>query len=289
MTDRRIILMVLLKHQLFARGIKIWLLALGLATPLVAPAGAAEHGILDIGSRLELFVDRYLVDRLEGARLKMHQPQPAEVVIQPDTPWELNPEHAERTYGWGRLVIKDEDRYVMYYQVVGQVNYAESRDGIHWTKPLLGLIEVRGNKHNNGIGTVDGIPFFDAATEPAAMAFLDRRPDVPFDERYKVIWPNQGHPWNESWAWVSGDGKLFRKLQDDPIIRLDNRVLPSCFDGGWSLFWSEHEQCYVVYTRYKIFNEEGVERRATCRLTSTDFIDWTEPVPMTYGEFGRFP
>jgi hypothetical protein len=35
---------------------------------------AQESAVLDIGSRLELFVDRYLIDRLRDARLKLHPP-----------------------------------------------------------------------------------------------------------------------------------------------------------------------------------------------------------------------
>lgn len=270
-------------------AMRIWLFFFALAIPVVPLARAAEHQPLNIESRLELFVDRFLIDRLEGTRLELHRPRPAGVVIRPDTPWEKNARYADPPYGWGRLVIKDADRYVMYYQVVSQINYAESLDGIHWKKPILGLIQVQGNRNNNGIGTTDGVPFFDAATQPAAMAFLDTRPDVPADERYKVIWPNQGHPWNETWAWVSADGKLFRKLQDKPIIRIDNTATRSCFDGGWSIFWSEHEQRYVIYTRRKVFNKQGQEHRGTCRMTSKNFVDWSDPEPMTYGQFGEFP
>ena len=35
----------------------------------------------DIGSRRELFVDDLLIDRLDGARLKLHQPKPGGVAI----------------------------------------------------------------------------------------------------------------------------------------------------------------------------------------------------------------
>jgi hypothetical protein len=49
----------------------------GLLLPLVCHA--AEP--IDIGSRRELFVDRYLIDHLDGARLEMHRPQPREVMM----------------------------------------------------------------------------------------------------------------------------------------------------------------------------------------------------------------
>ena len=41
---------------------------------------------IDIGSRRELFVDRDLIDKLDGARLKLHQPRPAAKVIDFDKP-----------------------------------------------------------------------------------------------------------------------------------------------------------------------------------------------------------
>ena len=48
--------------------------------------------------------------------------------------------------------------------------YAESRDGIHWTRPELGLFAFKGSKANNivwdGLGTHNFTPFKD--TNPAA-------------------------------------------------------------------------------------------------------------------------
>ncbi len=35
--------------------------------------------------------------------------------------------------------------------------YAESTDGVHWTKPDLGLVELKGSKHNN-ICLIEGDP-----------------------------------------------------------------------------------------------------------------------------------
>ena len=44
---------------------------------------------LDIGSRLELLIDDYLVDRTAGAiQRHLHRPQPEEVSIVHDAPWE---------------------------------------------------------------------------------------------------------------------------------------------------------------------------------------------------------
>ena len=59
------------------------IVALFVATSLVA----AEP--LDIGSRLELFVDDYLIGELQGdAKLHLHKPEPKEIVLITDRPWE---------------------------------------------------------------------------------------------------------------------------------------------------------------------------------------------------------
>lgn len=43
---------------------------------------------LTLNSRRELFVDRFLIDRLENTRLVLHEPVPAGVAIRIDKPWE---------------------------------------------------------------------------------------------------------------------------------------------------------------------------------------------------------
>ena len=54
-------------------ALRIFCLLLSVAAALANPAETTK--VLDIGSRLELFVDRYLIDRLEGARLMLHEPR----------------------------------------------------------------------------------------------------------------------------------------------------------------------------------------------------------------------
>mgnify|MGYP001320862553 CR=1 FL=1 len=57
----------------------VWLLLVGMAQ--------AEPP-RELGSRLELFVDDYLIERLEGAYLELHRPRSAGVAIRFDQPWE---------------------------------------------------------------------------------------------------------------------------------------------------------------------------------------------------------
>jgi hypothetical protein len=49
---------------------------------------ANDQRAIDIGDRRELFVDTFLLDRLEGVELRLHSPTPREVVIVCDAAWE---------------------------------------------------------------------------------------------------------------------------------------------------------------------------------------------------------
>ncbi len=145
---------------------------------------------INIGSRLELFVDHHVVDRTTGdLELYVHRPQPQEVVLVTGKPWEGN------TSAYYTL-FQDGDRYRMYYrgsnfdQAAKKAThdevtcYAESRDGIHWTRPDLGLYEFDGSKKNNivwdGIGT------------HCFVVFKDGNPKAPPEARYKAI--SRGRP-----------------------------------------------------------------------------------------------
>ena len=67
---------------------------------------AADTGALDIGSRLELFVDPYLIDHMDRLRLKRHTPRPAGVAIRFDEPW-------EGEFCFGHTIIEGNGKYHM--------------------------------------------------------------------------------------------------------------------------------------------------------------------------------
>ena len=156
-------------------------LAGGLLTapgPVVRAAEPAADGVRAIGSRRELFVDRFLVDRLDNAVLQLHSPQLAPAMTEPANSLE---------YG---TIILDGDIYRLYTRdhrnskfdgdVTEVTRYCESRDGIHWTRPNLGLVEVDGTRENNVI--LHQPPFCHNF-----CPMLDRRPGVPAEERFKAL------------------------------------------------------------------------------------------------------
>ena len=223
--------------------------------------------ITDIGTRRELFVDRYLIDSLNGTQLKLHHPIPRGEAIRYDTPWESGDGYSESFY---TTVFKDDDIYRMYYRGhVASTCYAESVDGINWTKPSLGLIEAGGTRENNVI--------LSHSTHSAFCAFVDTKPGAPASERYKA---NLIVGIDGLFGYVSGDGIHWKKVQDEPIVQ---RKLPNHFDSQNVMFWSDIESCYLLYARHMA----GSDRiRATARATSEDFLNWSDSVPMKYSDTG---
>lgn len=237
----------------------------------VASAGAQT---LDIGSRRELFLDRYLIDRMSGTSLDLQKPVDRGAVLYYDKPW-------EGAFSAYATVIHDGLRYRFYYRGLpvaktelksGTVTcYAESQDGIHWTKPELGLVEVDGSKANN---VILAHPAFSSDFSP----FLDRRPGVPAEEKYKAL---AGTMHTGLVAFVSADGVRWRKMREEPVFPVTKQ--PS-FDSQNLAFWSEHEKQYVAYYRtFKTFPGVGRVRWIT-RSTSQDFRTWTEPQEMSFGD-----
>jgi hypothetical protein len=113
-------------------------IALVCGAPQLGSAVEPKLESIDIGSRRELFVDDFVIDKLQGARQRLHHPTPREVAIVHDRPWEGNT-------CFYHTVFRDGDLYRMYYRgsqhTPGKgsthqvVCYAESEDGIRWTKP----------------------------------------------------------------------------------------------------------------------------------------------------------
>ncbi|WP_417395227.1 hypothetical protein [Gimesia chilikensis] len=233
---------------------------------------------VDIGSRRELFVDRLLIDKLQGVELKLHTPVKAP---RPRSP--LPVRHM-------MTVIKNGDRYQAYWRGsdpdyqgekhtghAGEtVHYAESRDGHEWEFPELGLHEVGGTRKNNVI----------LAQQPPFLTnfipFLDTRPGVAPQERYKALagYPGPGdkrgltEPGRGLFAFVSPDGIHWTKQSEVIPYQPQWR---HAFDSANVSFWSEAEQQYVCYFRTWTDPER---LRSVSRTTSPDFRHWTDPVAM---------
>lgn len=113
--------------------------------------------------RLHLFVDDAEIAESDGLLRVVNRPKKhPEPVIVADQPWE-----GDRAQAWGSVIQESDGLLRMWYFTMntehfgvtgdrraefrdrGGYAYAESRDGLHWEKPKLGLVEFRGSKQNN--------------------------------------------------------------------------------------------------------------------------------------------
>lgn len=230
-----------------------------LLAPLSAATVAAEA--IEIGDWRQLFVDDYLIDQLDGAQLKLHPPQPREIVLRFDQPW-------EGLYSGYETVLKDGDLYRFYYRGMPEAKHtldvevtcvAESRDGIHWTRPHVGIYEVGGSRENN-------IVLARSRGCHNLAPFVDTNPEAPAAERYKAL-GGTGKP--GLLAFVSPDGLHWKQLVDEPVIT------QGAFDSQNNAFYSPSEGKYVCY--FRVFRD-GI--RWIARATSHDFVHWSEPVDL---------
>ncbi|WP_414664313.1 hypothetical protein [Horticoccus sp. 23ND18S-11] len=239
------------------------------------PAGGVSASPLELGTRWELFVDNFLVANTRGAALKLHEPRRAEVVLVLDAPWE-GPTSAYFA------VLKDGDVIRLYYRgsVAGsdhsdnQVTcVAESRDGIHFTRPKLGLIEVNGSKDNNVVWR--GVESHNFAP------FLDTNPKATPDARYKALagLKQPGRNWHQGetpgglYAFASPDGINWRKIRPEPVMT------KGAFDSLNLAFWDPTRDRYTCYSR--IFENKV---RAVQSVPSADFVTWGDPVSNRYAK-----
>jgi len=227
---------------------------------------------IEIGTRRELFVDRALIEQVNGVELRLHPPQPAGIALRLDRPW-------EGIVSGYVTVLRDGERFLMYYRGRPSTSrgdaskeaqevscMAESRDGINWSRPNLRLHEVSGTRDNNVF-----------LVEPKTVThnfcpFLDTQPGVPAEERFKAV---GGTGSGGLFGYLSGDGIHWQPVSERPLIT------KGYFDSQNIVFWSQHEQSYLCY--FRTFRK-GV--RWVARATSSDFRNWSEPVEM---EFANAP
>lgn len=253
---------------------------LGTVFIVVAAAGTLFADPLDIGSRRELFVDDYLVESIEGdAVLTLNRPKDEGVCIQFDKPWE------GRFCGYITVIkVADED-YRMFYRGVPQSGSdgnrqektctAVSKDGIHWTKPSLGIYEIDGTKENNVI-LADCAPYTHNFSP-----MLDTRSGVPKEHRFKAL----GGTYESGLiAFVSEDGFHWTKLQGDKPVIYDKEA--AALDSQNVSFWSEAEGFYVCYLRSWSEKPWG-GFRWIARTTSKDYVNWTPIKDMEFVHDGK--
>ena len=235
------------------------------------PAGNEPPPVIEIGTDLQPMFDEHLVDSMIDVRLEPGRPRDEGVVFRFDRPW-------EGPFSGYATVIHDRGRFLLYYRGLPEAGgdgtvrettcLAVSADGRRWSRPVLGLHEIDGTDANNVI-------LADAAPVTHNFSpFLDTRPGVDPDRRFKAL---GGSERSGLLAYASPDGVHWSRIREAPVL------VDGMFDSQNVAFWSEAEQCYCCY--FRTWSEGGYRGfRTVSRSTSPDFLDWSESVPMRFGE-----
>lgn len=257
------------RHRTFLSLVKIGLV-------LVSPAGVVlATAAIDVGARKQLFIDHKFIESSEGVALTVNTPvRSGELLITADAPWEKNLRVASYS-----TVIAEDGLIRVWYNVAGTelkprtnpdfmgLAYAESRDGIHFTKPILNLVEFEGSKANNLVLPGDPTKLSIAG----GSVIRDDNPACPPAERYKTwtkIYPKTGVQLHgPSRLWVSPDG-IHWKLTEGHVTGL------RATDTQMSYFWEPRIGRYVAYSREWVQFAGERQIRMASYNESDDLFAW---------------
>lgn len=173
----------------------------------------------------------------------------------------------------------------MWYYATGPqvqwVGYARSRDGLTWEKPELGLMPRESGIAGNAV-------FHPESWRLIGLSGVirDDDPDVPPEERYKLILPADAR--DPGVAPAPGKHFLMATSPDGFDWSLRRAFQPElpCYPDRACFVWDPYDRTYVLYSRSRHNPPELVERggpnyvgRAVGRGTSPDFENWDRHWP----------
>ena len=286
---------------------------------------------LRIGTRRQFFFDNLLLEQTQNLTRRFHTPEPVgdQPVLQKDKPWEhvlymscntwnvIRDPHEGLFKCWyedweiGDLSqsicwVRESDKKLcvnLHRSWPSRVLYAESEDGISWTKPELGVVTENGHKTNVTLGGRENIGpvhcayvLLDTSEEDESrrwkMLFENMAAEQVDDQgggTFRVASSRDGIHWNvhpESVQYgacgtVAGDVVTVSIDPESGIYRLNGRHSFMCSsvvqdmrnptDGGW-----------ISPTYPQRFGQEN--KRRIYRAESADMIHWSTPVPLVVQE-----
>ncbi len=259
----------------------------------IAAGAIAQSDPVRLDTRRRLFLDDDLMASMKNVRREIHpaDKHPANPLLRPTETWEGK---AAILYG---SVIRDGDRFRMWYHSDPGVSYAESPDGIRWTKPPLGIISIGGAKTNivlsrESAAGKPSLPFF---SEMFGVHKDDRDPDP--NRRYKMgflsIQRDYQGPREDPYHGGQRRGLGVAGSPDGFRWRLiENWATEAICDGATHWMFDPSRNTYILYGRTKFVSpevakawagDEWVKKtfwgRSVARTESPDFLKWDHTDP----------
>jgi hypothetical protein len=253
----------------------------------------AQGDYFDETLAISLFAfDDLAIPFTQNLKLEMNRPEkhPDNPVVRRGSDPNDPDSWAVQFYG---SVLKVEGKYRMWYcansvadrkdpnvggSAAWQVAYAESDDGIHWTKPNLGLVEWRGNTDNN---LVKMEPFM--GTLNVKVIYDPQDPDP--SRRYKmgahVWWPkHEKRKVGMLAPYVSPDGLTWTYLGEvDPVDaempEAQTPLPPVHIEPVGGLF--KWDGAYFTSGQNAVATARPYHGRVTRVFMSPDFENWHHP------------
>lgn len=229
---------------------------------------------INLNNDLEPLFDDYLIEEMKNLVLELNEPTAHDIVINLDKPWEGH----VSTY-FTLLYDKEQSLYKLYYR--GRIEtdpfnrtcYLESKDGINWVRPNLGLFEFEGSKENNIIWISKT---FKQNNYESFCPFIDTCPKTIPEEKYKAL----GSKGRFMDILASPDGIHWKILYPDITKK-------STYDSQNVCFWDEKDNLYYMFHRiYRNFTAKHHRRRDIFVRTSLDLQNWSKGKYLNYDKTG---
>jgi hypothetical protein len=219
-----------------------------------------------------LFVDDADIASMGGVERVIHPAQKHEgnPVVFADRPWE----------NWVVLstVRKEDGAFRMWYQQVAEGNilnlYAESQDGVSWTKPVIGRYQDQTGSFQNNIyfcrlALPSGERPRERIIQDACQSVL-YTPHMGEGRRYTMLsYGQQGaSPYDGYFLAFSDDGMRWTDGPNEPVI-------PAHGDVGWFMF-DERDMMYRGIVKASLRIRRRM-RRSILWTESEDAFNWTMP------------
>ncbi len=210
------------------------------------------------GGDTQLFVDDAGILRKEGVTRTAHACRKLDApVLQAEAPWEAD-RIDRRVYLYGTVLRQPDGSFRMWYMhATNRFLYATSADGVHWTRPNLGLVSFSDSKANNILPI--------ALHSPSLI--VDPRASDPA-QRYKLLGcdtapgPKRGYS-----AAHSSDGLDWQLHPKNPVLPGSDTCTLS-YDPVTGEFLAFHKLTHM--------NREH-KRRLVYLAVSRDMQSWSEP------------
>lgn len=175
--------------------------------------------------------------------------------------------------------------------------YAESKDGVHWTKPELGLVEFNGSKKNNICLIESEVHSMTRVNDFLSVLYEPNEPDpnkrykcayiahMPFDEvksgRSK-IGPNEKR-WGATITATSADGLTWKCVGDRPANAGGERFEVS----GLYRFGDFYYTTGQLLSPWAWRADGSDVGRVTMAYRSPDFVHWSQAKALSLARAGQ--